>query len=104
MKEPLYDWFEREWEASINNLRIQTKQKFNPPLWGRDLLSWEDTAEVSHVPIMKIEMSEHDLKTMIRGLKHHRAHEEVQRRYPHLREAYMNYLTQVYLTVDEMPD
>jgi hypothetical protein len=108
MKEHLYSWFEREWQSTVSSssVRIQRSHKIPIPTWGSvsTSLMWEDTIQVEHVPIMKIEIAEPDLVSMIRELKDHKAHAEVQKRYPHLREAYMNYLSQVYLTVDEMPD
>lgn len=105
MKERLYDWFEQEWQASIRQVRIQRAHKIAPPFWGTTHnMGWSDAVEVDHVPIMQIEIAEPDLTALIRDLKDHKAHAEIQKRYPQLREAYMNYLTQVYLTVDQMPD
>ncbi len=105
MKDDLYNWFEHEWQATVNQVRIQRQTKMTPliPFFAQKH-NWEQSVEVEHVPIMKVEMSEPDLISMIRELKDHKAHAEVQRRYPQLREAYMNYLSQVYLTVDKMPD
>jgi hypothetical protein len=105
MKHDLYNWFEQEWQATVNQVRIQRHTKISPLSYMFDSHFKPDTAiEVEHVPIMKVEMSEPDLLAMIRDLKTAKSHAEVQRRYPQLREAYMNYLSQVYLTVDKMPD
>jgi hypothetical protein len=105
MKDELYNWFEHEWQATVNQVRIQRHTKLDYTTWWNKFpADAKDTIEVEHVPIMKVEIAEHDLISMIRDLKHHKAHEEVQKRYPQLREAYMNYLSQVYLTVDKMPD
>ena len=105
MTDDPYHWFEQEWQARVSQLRIQSKHKIAPlsAFYSQDT-NWDSTVEVEHVPIMKVEISEPDLIAMIRDLKDHKAHTEVQRRYPQLREAYMNYLSQVYLTVDRMPD
>lgn len=100
-----YTWFEQEWQARVYQLRTQRSHKIAPlpPLYSPDQ-NWSSTAEVEHVPIMKVEIAEPDLIALIRDLKHQKAHTEVQRRYPQLMEAYMNYLSQVYLTVDKLPD
>lgn len=100
-----YTWFEHEWQARVCQLRTQRKHKIAPlPSFYSQDINWDSTVEVEHVPIMKVEIAEPDLIALIRDLKHHKAHTEVQRRYPQLREAYMDYLSQVYLTVDKMPD
>lgn len=105
MTEDPYNWFEHEWQAQVSQVRVQTKRKIAPlPSFYSQDINWDSTVEVEHVPIMKVEIAEPDLIALIRDLKHHKAHTEVQRRYPQLREAYMNYLSQVYLTVDKMPD
>ena len=105
MKDDLYHWFEHEWQATVNQVRFKRQHKMAPLHVMTDPnFKWDDCVEVTHVPIMKVEILEPDLISMIRDLKDHKAHREVQKRYPQLREAYMNYLSQVYLTVDKMPD
>ena len=105
MKDDLYHWFEHEWQATVSQVRFQRQTKMSPLSYMFDPNLKPDTQiEIEHVHIMKVEMNEPDLISMIRDLKDHKAHTEVQKRYPQLREAYMNYLSQVYLTVDKMPD
>lgn len=105
MKDDAYTWFEHEWHSRITQVKTQTKRKFDASVyWQQPPYSdYSDHVQVEHVPIMKVEIEEPDLEAMIRQLRESHAHTEVQKRYPHLREAYMSYLSQVYLTVDKWP-
>lgn len=106
MNHDLYTWLEHEWQVRINQVRVQTQRKVDASrYWGMvpDSLC-ADHVQVEHVPIMKVEISEPDLISMITQLRDSHAHTEIQNRYPQLKEAYMNYLSQVYLTVDKWPN
>ena len=52
------------------------------------------------IPVMQVEITEPDLDVMIKQLKDANWHAQVQNKYPHLRAAYMEYLTHVHMTVD----
>lgn len=104
MKEDEYTWFEQEWHARINHVRMQTKHSMDAQsYWHTPYADYPEHVQVERVPIMKVEIEEPDLMAMIKQLREAHAHAEVQKRYPQLREAYMNYLSQVYLTVDKWP-
>ena len=103
MKDDLYTWLEHEWQVRINQVRMETKRKFDVTtyLHAPPSAEYSDHVQVEHVPIMKVEITEPDLIAMITQLRDSHAHTEIQNRYPQLKEAYMSYLSQVYLTVDK---
>lgn len=57
---------------------------------------------MSYEPAYQVQIGQEDLVKLVRVLQDQQWHDHVQNRYPHLREAYMNYLSQVYLTVDSL--
>jgi FKBP-type peptidyl-prolyl cis-trans isomerase (trigger factor) len=105
MNDHAYTWFEQEWHTRITQVKVQTKHKFDASVYLKQpqCSDYSDLVQLEHVPIMKVEIEEPDLEAMIRQLRESHAHTEVQKRYPHLKEAYMSYLSQVYLTVDKWP-
>lgn len=109
MKQELYNWFEAEWQASVKHAYWKRQLMYStlppPDLLQDPDLNWYNIQQQDvQVEMVKVEIAATDLIALIRELKDHRAHVEIQRRYPQLKEAYMNYLSQVYLTVDQMLD
>lgn len=100
-KDTLRTRFEREWRARIvaspNHMR---EMSYTLPMSSFQAATLQDAFEIKHVPMMSVEMPEHDMDLMIKQLDHASWHAEVQRKYPQLRAAYMEYLTHVHMTVD----
>jgi len=96
-----YTWFESEWQARVSQISSRRAYELSPLNYNNTTPEWN--VPVNHVASMKVEITEPDLMHMIRDLRDAHAHAQVQQRYPQLKEAYMNYLSQVYLTVDKWP-
>jgi len=94
--------FESEYRAHVQQSHREQIQYSAPGMVGS---SWYDVHDtyLKRDPIWEVQMGQSDLTHMMRQLQHVNWHDHVQNQYPHLREAYMEYLTQVYLTVDD-PD
>lgn len=97
----LYRDFEQDWHAQIEAHGRRTK--YEPKPWYIK----SDQDEQHQAPInytteqvYRVIMAEPDLDALVRASRDHVWHAYVQTKYPHLREAYMNYLAQVYLTMD----
>lgn len=65
-----------------------------------DVGSMTATQAMESERVYQIEIPESEMRHMMIKLKEIDRHEQIQHRYPQLKLAYMDYLTQVHLTVD----
>lgn len=91
-------WFTEEFNARISANRTMVA-KIDPTGWqlGRP----DDSPIVLTEQGYEITLGESDLNTLVHILKTASKHEELQKRSPLIREAWMNYMTMVLLTSDE---
>lgn len=102
MKDQDIDKFVQNWHAKVTETterRMRVGELVNP---FRDYNVFDNpyTVTTYQEPVMRIELPQKQFDQLISMANQQEWHEEAQRRYPHLREAYINYLSQVYLTVD----
>lgn len=96
-----YREFEQDWHARIEARGHRVK--YEPAPWYMHKGPHDpDVTQITYPTeaMYAITMAECDLDALVRVTAEHDWHAYVQKRYPQLREAYMNYLTQVYLTID----
>lgn len=90
--------FEQDYDARVHLKGHKIKSHMMPAFYHAEAKPTEPAIETE--PAYQVEIGESDLIKLTRTLRDQEWHTHVQHRHPHLREAYMNYLTQVYLTVD----
>lgn len=91
--------FEQHWQARVDSDGYaQTRQMSN---WYQPDMLFDDAAALSHKePMVCVKMSESSLHEMCGVLAEHHKHDQLQARYPQLREAYVSYLSMLHLTAD----
>lgn len=92
--------FEDEWEARVNFSHNQKVRLLTQLDWYCNTHPEEELV-INTIPVMKVTIGEGDLNMLITKLQDLAKHEQAQQRYPQLKEAYMNYLSLYYLTVDQ---
>lgn len=98
----MYTQFEADWGAKIKPSHLRkTVATINPmQKWFTNETS---TVPVQTIPFVEVLIAEPDLNAMIRQLNDSMWHQDMQKKYPQLKEAYMEYMTKVFLTIDNIP-
>lgn len=93
--------FESDWRARITKSKTLYQHRMNYSYLNRDFVNPVTNLQEERISIMQVEIAEPDLDAMIQQLKDANWHVLIQNKYPHLRAAYMEYLTHVHMTVDQ---
>ena len=92
------NWFSNEFQASISAGKqtvVRTADSYNLPTDSSDLNKFH--TEICY----DITLSASDLNALLHIVKTAHKHEELQKRFPGIKEAWMNYMTMVSLTAHE---
>jgi hypothetical protein len=101
-KHDMHTQFESDWRARITKYTTLYQQRMNHTYLNADLFVNPVTnLQEEKISVMQVEIAEPDLDAMIRQLKDANWHVLIQNKYPHLRAAYLEYLTLVHMTVDQ---
>jgi hypothetical protein len=89
-------WLENMLLCKIESKSIRSQIQPSP-IYGKS--EYASTHVINHEQEYTLRILSRDLEFLIRKLKEIDRHEQAQQRWPHLKQAYLEYITQVQLTV-----